>query len=249
MKTRVFSDKCQLGQAAAACGAAYIRAAINERGRANIIVATAASQFELQEALIQEKDLDWSKVTIFHLDEYIGLPVEHPASFRKNLRERFIDQLPCAPAKFFPIDGNDPDLKSVISRLGQDLQNYPTDVAFIGIGENGHIAFNDPPADFTTDEPFLIIELDEVCRRQQLGEGWFPTLEDVPKTALSMSVKQIMKSKAIINTVPDLRKAKAVKAALEGPLTNLCPASILNTHPDCHTFLDTPAASLLTNLK
>jgi len=245
MQTSIFSSKRELGQAAAACGAGYIRAAISARGSANIIVATAASQFELQDALIQEKDLDWSKVRIFHLDEYICLPADHPASFRKNLRERFIDRLPCPPAQFFPVDGNSDDLQAVISALGQELAKYPTDVAFIGIGENGHIAFNDPPADFETEAPFLIIELDEVCRRQQLGEGWFPTLEDVPKLALSMSVKQIMKSKAIINTVPDLRKAKAVKGALQGEVTNLCPASILQTHPNCHTFLDNPSASLL----
>lgn len=245
MQTKIFSDKVELGKSAAACGAAYIRSAIAARGYANIVVATAASQFELQDALIKEKGIDWSKVRIFHLDEYIRLPEDHPASFRKNLRERFIDRLPCPPAQFFPVDGNASDLQSVIDTLGKELQKYPTDVAFIGIGENGHIAFNDPPADFQTDAAFLIIELDEACRRQQLGEGWFPTLEDVPKTALSMSVKQIMKSKAIINTVPDLRKAKAVQGALQGPVTNLCPASILQTHPDCHTFLDQHSASLL----
>lgn len=245
MQTKIFSDKRELGQSAAACGASYIRAALAARGCANIIVATAASQFELQDALIKEKDIDWSKVRIFHLDEYICLPEDHPASFRKNLRQRFIDRLPCPPAQFFPVDGNSNDLQSVIASLGQELQKYPTDVAFIGIGENGHIAFNDPPADFQTNAAFLVIELDEACRRQQLGEGWFPTLADVPKLALSMSVTQIMKSKAIINTVPDLRKAKAVQAALQGPVTNLCPASILQTHPDCHTFLDQNSASLL----
>ncbi|NLF94640.1 MAG: glucosamine-6-phosphate deaminase [Oligosphaeraceae bacterium] len=245
MQTKIFSDKRELGQSAAACGASYIRAALAARGCANIIVATAASQFELQDALIKEKDIDWSKVRIFHLDEYICLPEDHPASFRKNLRQRFIDRLPCPPAQFFPVDGNSSNLQSVINALGQELQKYPTDVAFIGIGENGHIAFNDPPADFQTNAAFLVIELDEACRRQQLGEGWFPTLADVPKLALSMSVTQIMKSKAIINTVPDLRKAKAVQAALQGPVTNLCPASILQTHPDCHTFLDQNSASLL----
>ena len=245
MSTQVFSDKVSMGKAAAACGAEYIRKAIAARGGANIIVATAASQFELQDALIKEEGIDWGKVRVFHLDEYIGLPVEHPASFRKNLRARLIDRLPTPPAEFFPIDGNAADLGKVIQDLSLALQKYPTDVAFIGIGENGHIAFNDPPADFDTKESFLTITLDEVCRRQQLGEGWFETLEKVPKTAITMSVPQIMKSAAIINVVPDLRKAEAVRNALEGPLSNLCPASILRTHKDCHTFLDDASASLL----
>ena len=245
MVTQVFSDKVSLGKAAASCGAGYIRRAIAARGCANIIVATAASQFELQDALIKEEGIDWSLVRIFHLDEYIGLPVEHPASFRKNLRARLIDRLPTAPAEFFPIDGNACDLGKVIQDLAKALQKYPTDVAFIGIGENGHIAFNDPPADFETKEAFLTIRLDEACRRQQLGEGWFETLEKVPQTALTMSVPQIMKSAAIINVVPDLRKAEAVRNALEGPLSNLCPASILRTHKDCYTFLDEASASLL----
>ncbi|MDD4098776.1 MAG: glucosamine-6-phosphate deaminase [Lentisphaeria bacterium] len=245
MHVKIFSDKVSLGQAAAATGAGYIRRALAAKGSANLVVATAASQFELQDALIAEPDIDWSKITIFHLDEYIGLPADHPAGFRYNLRKRLIDRLPCAPAHFFPVDGNAPDLKKVIADLGLALQEHPLDLAFIGIGENGHIAFNDPPADFDTDEPFLIITLDEACRRQQLGEGWFPTLADVPTRALSMSVPQIMSSAAMVNTVPDLRKAQAVKDALEGPLTNLCPASILMTHPDCHTFLYQDSASLL----
>lgn len=247
MIAEIFADKVSMGKAAAACGANYIRRAIAAKGSANIIVATAASQFELQDALLAEKGIDWSQVRIFHLDEYIGLPAEHPASFRKNLRALLIDKLPCPPAAFYPVDGNAPDLGKVVADLAEALRTFPTDVAFIGIGENGHIAFNDPPADFETEEAFLTIQLDEVCRRQQLGEGWFPSLDDVPRTALSMSVRQIMKSAAIINTVPDLRKAQAVKNALEGPLSNLCPASILNTHPDCYTFLDQDSASLLKN--
>lgn len=245
MHVRIFDDKVELGRAAAAIGADFIRSALASKGRASIVVATAASQFEIQDALIVEPGIDWSKISIFHLDEYIGLPDDHPAGFRFNLRKRLIDRLPCAPANFFPVDGNGPDLKKVISDLGKALAENPLDLAFIGVGENGHIAFNDPPADFDTKDPFLVITLDEACRRQQLGEGWFPTLEDVPKRALSMSVPQIMSAAAIVNTVPDLRKAKAIQAALEGPLTNMCPASILMTHPNCHTFLDKPSASLL----
>lgn len=245
MEVKIFDDKNTLGQAAADKGATYIRKAIAERGHANIIVATGASQFEMLSALTKEPGIDWSKVNIFHLDEYIGLPEDHPAGFRKYLRERFINKLPCKPASFHPVDGSAPDPEAVCARLGGEISASPIDVAFVGIGENGHIAFNDPPADFDTEKEYLVITLDEVCRNQQLGEGWFPTFDDVPKQAISMSPKQIMKSAAIINTVPDLRKAKAVKGALQGPVSNLCPASILQRHPDCTTFLDRDSASLL----
>lgn len=245
MEVKIFDDKNTLGQAAADKGAAYIRKAIAERGHANIIVATGASQFEMLSALTKEPGIDWSKVNIFHLDEYIGLPEDHPAGFRKYLRERFINKLPCKPASFHPVDGSAPDPEAVCARLGKEISASPIDVAFVGIGENGHIAFNDPPADFDTEKEYLVITLDKVCRNQQLGEGWFPTFDDVPKQAISMSPKQIMKSAAIINTVPDLRKAQAVKGALQGPVSNLCPASILQQHPDCTTFLDRDSASLL----
>ena len=167
-------------------------------------------------------------------------------AFRKYLRERFINKLPVKPASFHPVNGSDPDPEKVCAELGKEIAKYPIDVAFVGIGENGHIAFNDPPADFETEKAYLVINLDEACRNQQLGEGWFPTFDDVPKQAISMSVKQIMKSAAIINTVPDKRKAKAVKGALEGPVSNLCPSSIMQKHPDCTTFLDKDSASLLS---
>lgn len=245
MEVRILPDKQILGTEAAACGAEYIRKAIAARGVANIIVATGASQFEMLSALAREKEIDWGKVNIFHLDEYIGLPETHPAGFRKYIRERFIAHLPQKPLSFTPVNGSDPDPEHACAVLGEIIVKHPVDIAFIGIGENGHIAFNDPPADFETEKPYLVITLDEACRRQQLGEGWFPTFDDVPKQAISMSVRQILKSAAIVNTVPDRRKAVAVKGALEGPLTNRCPASILRTHPDCHTFLDLDSASLL----
>ncbi len=246
MEVQIFQDKNSLGKAAAARGAAYIREALRKNGRANIIVATGASQFEMLSALTKEPGIDWSKVNIFHLDEYIGLPEDHPAGFRKYIRERFIAHLPVKPASFHPVNGSDPDPERVCAELGKEIAACPIDVAFVGIGENGHLAFNDPPADFDTEKEYLVITLDEVCRKQQLGEGWFPTFDDVPKQAISMGIRQIMKSAAIINTVPDLRKAKAVKGALEGPVSNLCPASILQTHKDCHTYLDKDSASLLT---
>ena len=245
MQTTVFPTKPELGKAAAAEGAALIREALAARGEANLIVATGASQFEMLEALTAEPGIDWSRVTGFHLDEYVGLPITHPASFRAYLWQRFVSRLPLPPRAFHFLDA-EVSPEAECARVGAILRQHPVDVAFIGIGENGHIAFNDPPADFETEEPFLIVDLDEACRRQQLGEGWFPTLDAVPKRAISMSVRQILKSAAIICTVPDLRKAHAVRAAVKGPVTREVPASILQRHPDCRLFLDTAAASLLS---
>jgi glucosamine-6-phosphate deaminase len=234
--------KQEMGKKAADSGADLIRNAILKNGSANIIVATGASQFEMLSELVKA-DIDWSKVTAFHLDEYIGIPESHPASFRKYLKERFVEIV--HPGKFNYVNGeNDPF--GECKRLGEIIGNCSIDVAFVGIGENGHLAFNDPPADFKTEEAFLVVELDEACRSQQMGEGWFPTLEDVPKKAISMSIKQILKSKAIICTVPDQRKAEAVKAAVEGPVTNLVPASVLQDHPMTGLYLDTASASLLS---
>ena len=245
MKIRIFHTKDELAAAAAAEGAEKIRAALAWKGEANIILATGASQFEMLANLLLEKNIDWSNIRIFHLDEYIGIPVDHPAGFRKYLWERFVSKLPVPPAAFYPVNGSAADPRMAVAELGRTIQAHPIDVAFIGIGENGHIAFNDPPADFETEEPYIIKELEERCRKQQLGEGWFPTLEDVPKFAISMSVRQILKSRTIINTVPDKRKAWAVKQALEGPVTNEVAATVMRYHNDVTTFLDADSASLL----
>jgi glucosamine-6-phosphate deaminase len=244
MNIEIMPDKAQMGKAAAAAGAAQVREAIAKRGTANVIVATGASQFEMFGNLVREADIDWSKVTGFHLDEYVGLPVTHPASFRRYLWERFVSRLPLPLRAFHYLDaeGNPQD---ECRRVGEMIQRHPIDVAFVGIGENGHLAFNDPPADFETDEPYIVVELDEACRRQQLGEGWFPTFDDVPTKAISMSVRQIMKSRAIICTVPDERKAEAVRNSVEGEVSPTVPASILQRHERCTLFLDKPAASLL----
>jgi glucosamine-6-phosphate deaminase len=180
---------------------------------------------------------------VFHLDEYIGISEEHPASFRKYLRERFADIV--APGEFHYINGNADPIKECI-RLGNLISKHPIDVAFVGIGENSHLAFNDPPADFTTDEAYIVVTLNEACRRQQMGEGWFATISDVPAKAISMSVKQIMKSKAIICTVPDLRKAEAVKKTVEGSISPEIPASILRNHEAVWLYLDNDSASLLS---
>jgi glucosamine-6-phosphate deaminase len=243
MDVRIFETKEEMGRVAAAEGAAAIRAALDERSAANIILATGASQFEMLDALARE-DLDFSRVHCFHLDEYVGIPVTHPASFRKYLRERFVDQLPVPPAAFHFIDGEG-DCAAECRRIGALIASHPIDTAFIGIGENGHLAFNDPPADFETAEPYILVELDEACRRQQLGEGWFPTLEDVPQRAISMSIRQIIKSNKIVCTVPDERKADAVKSAVQGPITPGVPASALQHHGNATIYLDRAAAMFL----
>jgi glucosamine-6-phosphate deaminase len=244
MTPHVFTDKAKLGAAAAKMGADRLRLALETRDHSSIIVATGASQFEMLGALVSEHDIRWDKVTAFHLDEYVGMPITHPASFRRYLWERFHSKLPIPLRDFHYVDGEaDPELEC--ARVGAILRNHSIDVAFIGIGENGHIAFNDPPADFHTNEPYIVVELDDACRRQQLGEGWFPTFDGVPTRAISMSVRQIMKSAFIVCTVPDRRKAEAVRNSFRGPVTSQVPASILQTHPACEIFLDTDSASLL----
>lgn len=245
MEKIICKTKQQMGADAAAHAAQAIRDAIESKGEANIILATGTSQFETLKNLVTTTGIDFSKVTMFHLDEYIGLAADHPASFIKFLKERFVDKVPGLKAVHF-IKGDATDTQQECQRVGAIIASHPIDVALIGIGENGHLAFNDPPADFETEEPYIIVELDERCRAQQLGEGWFETLEQVPLRAISMSIKQIMKSKCLIVSVPDERKAEAVKNALEGQVTNMCPASILQQHQNCKIFLDAEAASLLS---
>jgi glucosamine-6-phosphate deaminase len=241
MNIIISKTKTELGIKAAFQGAELIKEAIDKYGEASIIVATGASQFEMLAELVKA-DLDWSKIKAFHLDEYIGIPESHPASFRKYLKERFVDII--NPKEFNFVNG-ETDPENECRRLGKLIDQHKINVAFVGIGENGHLAFNDPPADFETNDPYITVKLDEACRKQQMGEGWFPTLDDVPKQAISMSIKQIMKSEAIICSVPDLRKAKAVENTIEGPVTNLVPASILQNHPKVFLFLDEQSASFL----
>lgn len=242
----VYRTKREVGIAAANCAAQAIRSAIRNNGQANIILATGASQFEMLEQLVASQGIDWLKVAMFHLDEYIGLGADHPASFRRYLKERFVDQVAPLQAAYF-VNGDAEDPVEECHRLGVLLKAYPIDVACIGIGENGHLAFNDPPADFETQEAYLTVQLDEQCRKQQLGEGWFQSMREIPTQAISMSIQQILKSKQLVVTVPDMRKARAVKAALEGPVTPECPASILRQHGNCTLFLDEHSASMLAD--
>jgi len=232
-----------MARASAAHVAEALRRAITERGAACIVLPAGASQFELMDELVRA-DVDWSRVTAFHLDEYIGLPASHPASFRRYVKERFVDRVGGLRQMHY-VNGEAPDPAQECRRLGALIAKETVDVACIGIGENGHLAFNDPPADFDTEEPFLVVTLNETCRRQQVGEGWFPTLADVPPRAITMSIRQILKAHRLVGTVPDARKARAVRDAVRGPLTNQCPASILRQHNDCALFLERPAAALL----
>ena len=245
MRIKVFDDKTSLGKAAAEQAGAAIRRAIAERGRARIIAATAASQLEFLDALTSMQGIDWKNVEVFHLDEYVGLPITHPGSFRKMLLEQLVQKT--GIPKYHLLDGDAADLREVIHRAGRELVAEPIDIAFLGIGENAHIAFNDPPADFTTEEPYIIVNLDEACRQQQVGEAWFKDLSAVPKQAISMSARQILKSKEILAVVPDTRKAQAVKACLEGEITPMAPASVLRKHADTTLYLDKNSASLLTS--
>jgi glucosamine-6-phosphate deaminase len=240
---RVFADKITLGRAAAKQASAAIRQAIDNHCVARIIVATGTSQLDFLNALTSAENIDWQKVEMFHLDEYVGLPMTHPASFRKYLFERVIHKV--GITQYHLLDGTG-DVSETVRRAGEALQTAPIDVAFVGIGENGHLAFNDPPADFQSEAPYLVVELDEACVRQQVGEGWFADISEVPRRAISMSVKQILKAKEIICVVPDARKAPAVRLCLEGEISPMAPASILRTHSAATIYLDTESASLLS---
>ncbi len=256
MQIRTYIDRQTMSEAAARRAAQALREAIGARGAARgpqrgsragyparIIAATGASQFAFLDALTAAADIDWTQVEMFHLDEYVGLPRDHPASFRKYLLDRLVNKV--GIARYHLLDG-ERDPSRVAEDVGRELAGAPIDVAFVGIGENGHLAFNDPPADFVTERPYLVVTLDEACRRQQVGEGWFASIADVPSRAISMSVRQILKAREIICVVPDARKATAVKACVEGEVSPMAPASILQTHADTTLFLDRESAALLT---
>jgi len=244
MKVSVHPGRPELGRAAAAEAAERLRTACADRGHVTLVIATGASQFEVLGGLAAEPGIPWERIEIFHLDEYVGLSADHPASFRRYLRERFIDRLPLRPAAFHEIAAA-AEPRAECRRLAALVPAGSFDLALIGIGENAHLAFNDPPADFDTTDPYLVVALDEACRRQQVGEGWFPDLAAVPTRAISMSVRRLLAAETLICSVPDRRKAEAVRASLEGPLTPDVPASILRRHPDCRLHLDRQSAALL----
>ena len=237
----VSSTPVENGRKAAAKIAEVINRAIAEKGHARIVLSTGASQFEMFDALVK-MDVDWSRVEMFHLDEYVDLPETHIASFRKYLKERFVNIVHPKAAHFVEGEG---DVKKNIERLTKELRSDVIDLGVIGIGENGHIAFNDPPADFDTTDAYRIVNLDHKCRMQQVGEGWFATEDDVPKQAISMLPKQIMACKAIVSVVPHKVKAKAVYDTITQPVNNMVPATLLKTHPEWYLFIDDDAASML----
>jgi glucosamine-6-phosphate deaminase len=244
LHVRVYNDKAEMGDASANFVSWHLQEAIKKSGHANLILATGTSQFPFLEAL-KKKHVDWNKITVFHLDEYIGLSDQHPASFRKYLKERILDSV--RPHQIYFLNGDSPDIEAELRNYETLLKSHPVDIACIGIGENGHIAFNDPPvADFNDPHLVKVVQLDEACRNQQLGEGWFPTLDDVPGEALSLTIPAIMKSKVISCVVPDERKSSAVFNTLNGEISTACPASVLRTHPDAVLFLDRGAALKIT---
>jgi glucosamine-6-phosphate deaminase len=242
MKVFIFPNRQAMSEAAARHVASSLARAIAAQGDVRMVPATAASQLDFQRALIRQPGIDWSGVEVFQLDEYIGLADSHPASFRSMLRTNLID--PTSLGRYHLIEisaGSDPDVAR--TRLNRAIAERPVDLAVLGIGENAHLAFNDPPADFETTEPYIVVSLDEACRTQQVGEGWFPRLEDVPTTAVTMSVRQMLSARELVVIVPDQRKAAAVRAALESPVDPNVPASILRTHDNVTLYLDEAAAS------
>jgi glucosamine-6-phosphate deaminase len=242
VRIHLSDDADAMGAAAARHAERLVAEAIAANGRARVIAATGNSQLRFLHHLTAGRRVDWSRVELFHLDEYVGLPADHPASFRRVLREHLVE--PAGIRTFHELDGEG-DLDAVRRSVGAAIANEPIDVAFVGIGENSHLAFNDPPADFETTEPYLIVVLDDACRRQQVGEGWFPSVDAVPTHAISMSIRQILAAREILAIVPDQRKAQAVAAVLTGPITPDVPASILRTHPATTLYLDTASASLV----
>ena len=246
MKIEVSTTKGECSVAAADRGAEILKQAIAAKGRASFIVATGASQFDFLKAMTEKEEINWRLTTMYHLDEYIGMNADHPASFRRYLKERLVDAIRPGTVHFIQGEADDPAAEC--RRINNIISRDKIDVAFVGIGENGHLAFNDPPADFDTELPYIIVELDDACRQQQFGEGWFPSLDEVPNTAISMSIQQIMKSETIICTVPDKRKARAVKQCFEGKISPLHPASILREHHRTFVYLDDDAASLLCSV-
>ena len=243
MIIKVFPDNLSLATSAAQRAAHVIRQAIDARGEARIIAATGASQFDFLDLLIAEKNIDWTRVEMFHLDEYVGLSDQAPASFCKYLRERLIQ--PAGILRYHLLDGTRPP-PDVIAEATSAIRTKPIDIAFAGIGENGHLAFNDPPANFTTEASYLVVNLDEACRRQQFNEGWFPTLDAVPRQAISMSIPEILKAREILVCALEVRKAEAIHACFDGGVSPEAPASILQQHPNATLYLDADSASLLS---
>ena len=246
MDVKILKNKTEMSKAAAAYGAEVLRKVIAEKGSVNMIAATAPSQFEMMSFLVQEPGIDWSKVTLFHLDEYIGLPAGHKAGFRLNLKENFINKLPCQLKEVFFVNGDTEDPAAFCAEMKKVMAEHPVDIAFIGVGENGHIAFNDPPvADFADPKAVKPVLLDEICRNQQVNDGCFATIDDVPKYAITLTVPTLFSGKYLFCIVPAKTKANAVKATVCGEIGEACPATILRRHENAILYLDNDSSSLL----
>lgn len=244
MQIVIAEDRQQLGRYVAERAADIIRDCLSRQGQANLVVATGSSQFEVLSQLVAQPGMDWERVHGFHLDEYLGIDRDHSASFCGYLKRRFVDQVPLG--SFFYLDGSLPP-EDLLNGARDQLRGKRIDLLLCGIGENGHLAFNDPPADFQSEEPYLLVGLDEACRKQQVGEGWFDSLQSVPERAISMSVRQILKANTILCSVPDRRKAGAVQKSVEGCIDPMVPASILQQHPSTELILDAQSASMLSS--
>jgi glucosamine-6-phosphate deaminase len=242
MKMVVAENADKLGEKAAKCASKALCKAIDEQGYARLLVSTGASQFETLKSLADSTEIDWTKVEMFHLDEYVKLSESHPASFRKYLKERFTSRINLKAAYF--VDGEG-DVDEMIKTLTEEIRKAPIDVALIGIGVNAHVAFNDPPADFDTKEAYIKVSLDNECKMQQVGEGWFAGIEDVPSEAISMTVYQIMQSKKIVSSVPHKVKASAIAETFRNKVTNKVPSTMLKTHSDWSLYIDKESASEL----
>lgn len=246
MKIVVAKDRIAMGSYTAEQAASHLRQCLSQKSECNLVIATGSSQFEVLDSLVNQPNIDWSRVNGFHLDEYLGIDRSHSASFCGYLANRFVDRLPLK--SFLYLDGTKlPEL--LRTQASEQLAERTIDLLLCGIGENGHLAFNDPPANFETDDPYLIVELDEACRRQQVGEGWFDSLEQVPTQAISMSINQILKAQKILCSVPDQRKAEAVRNTVEGELSPMVPASALRRHPDVTLVLDEASATMLSEFR
>ena len=242
MQLRLIPDPATIATQVAEHGARILREALARHGEATLVAATGMSQLAMLHQLARAPGIDWARTTVFHLDEYIGLPATHRASFRRYLRERFLAHLPAQPA-FVGIQGDAPDIAAELARLNQLLASRRVDLGFAGVGDNGHLAFNDPPADFTVESPYIEVRLDDISRRQQAGQGWFDDIDQVPRRAISMSVRQILRCQHLLLTVTGAHKAQALHNTIEGPIDPACPASAVQQHALCTVYIDAAAAS------
>jgi glucosamine-6-phosphate deaminase len=244
-QVHIYPQQRAMADAAAETATRLIRSAVEKTGMARVVAATGNSQMAFIESLVKHSEVPWPQVEIFHMDEYVGMSATHPASFRLWIKTRIAEKVPASQVHY--LQGDSDDLGSEIERYTRLMMAGPIDVAFVGFGENGHIAFNDPPvADFNDPAVIKVVELDLACRLQQKGEGHFPTLQDVPLQALTLTCPALFRAAAWVSCVPELRKAKAVRDALEGPISAQCPASLVRKHSNAHVFLDSESASLLS---